>query len=136
MQLRAARRPDPEIYGMAQQVPGQPPAARHPLTEPLEHASLGLAAHAAKARPPHKPRHFPRPCSLLPLNRCIRVEPTMSRLDDRSYFVERARQERALASNSSDSTAALVHARMAEEYERRARAMDRSDPSQQEQLTH
>lgn len=44
-------------------------------------------------------------------------------LNDHAYFLERARQERARASTSTDNGAALAHARMADEYERRARAM-------------
>ncbi len=44
--------------------------------------------------------------------------------DDRSYFQRRARAELAIASTCEDNAAALAHFGLAEEYERRARAMD------------
>jgi streptomycin 6-kinase len=44
----------------------------------------------------------------------------MSNSDNQAYFLKRARQERARASASSDTAAALTHMTMAEEYERRA----------------
>jgi hypothetical protein len=43
--------------------------------------------------------------------------------DDRSYFQRRARAELAIASTCEDNAAALAHFRLADEYERRVRAM-------------
>jgi len=40
--------------------------------------------------------------------------------DDRPYLLQRAQRERALAGSCSDRGVALTHAKMAEEYERRA----------------
>jgi hypothetical protein len=42
--------------------------------------------------------------------------------DDASYLRERARVERERASTCEDSVAALVHLRMADEYDKRAKA--------------
>jgi hypothetical protein len=39
---------------------------------------------------------------------------------DRDYYRERAREERALAKECDEPTAALVHLKLAIEYERRA----------------
>jgi len=39
--------------------------------------------------------------------------------DDRAYYERRARQERDRANQCEDNSAALVHLRLAEEYERR-----------------
>lgn len=47
----------------------------------------------------------------------------MKQFADRSYLLARARQERAVASVTEDNCAALVHFRMADEYERRARLL-------------
>jgi hypothetical protein len=44
----------------------------------------------------------------------------LSAQQDRSYFMRRAKQERSQAPSCSDHSAALVHLRLAEEYERRA----------------
>jgi hypothetical protein len=52
--------------------------------------------------------------------------------EDLSYLEARMNQERALASTCEDNTAALVHLRMAEEYERRlaqARSALRLEPA-------
>ncbi|GEM_PF-3483000 len=43
--------------------------------------------------------------------------------EDRSYFQRRARAELAIASTCEDNAAALAHFRLADEYERRLRAM-------------
>ena len=43
--------------------------------------------------------------------------------DDRSYFQRRARAELAIACTCEDNAAALAHFGMADEYERRVRAM-------------
>jgi hypothetical protein len=48
------------------------------------------------------------------------MEKDMSRPDDQRYFRARARQERAIGSTCEDNTAAIIHLRMAAEYERRA----------------
>jgi hypothetical protein len=42
---------------------------------------------------------------------------------DRAYFLSRAEQEREIASNCGDRTAAIAHLQLAEEYERRARSL-------------
>jgi len=47
----------------------------------------------------------------------------MSSSEDRSYFQRRARAELAIASTCEDNAAALAHFRLADEYERRVRAM-------------
>ncbi len=49
--------------------------------------------------------------------------------DDRSYFQRRARAELAIASICEDNAAALAHLRLADEYERRVRAMAPQMPS-------
>ncbi|SFJ06308.1 hypothetical protein SAMN03159338_0699 [Sphingomonas sp. NFR04] len=49
--------------------------------------------------------------------------------DDRSYFQRRARAELAIASICEDNAAALAHFRLADEYERRVRAMAPQMPS-------
>jgi hypothetical protein len=41
--------------------------------------------------------------------------------DDHLYYTERARQERERAGRCDDNAAALAHARLADEYDRRAR---------------
>ena len=43
-----------------------------------------------------------------------------NRLDDMRYFAQRAHEERARAIICEDNVAAIVHLKMAEEYERRA----------------
>jgi len=43
--------------------------------------------------------------------------------EDRSYFQRRARAELAIASTCEHNAAALAHFRLADEYERRVRAM-------------
>jgi hypothetical protein len=45
--------------------------------------------------------------------------------DDRTYFLKRAREERAAADGSRDSGVARIHFRFAEEYERRAERLAR-----------
>jgi hypothetical protein len=52
----------------------------------------------------------------------------MPRSDDRSYFQRRARAELAIASTCEDNAAALAHFRLADEYERRIRAMGAPGP--------
>ena len=47
----------------------------------------------------------------------------MSESGDHAYFLERARRERAISGDCADPGAALVHRRLAEEYERRAAAL-------------
>ena len=44
----------------------------------------------------------------------------MDDLLERAYLLTSAKRERAMASRCNDSSTALAHARMAEEYERRA----------------
>lgn len=44
----------------------------------------------------------------------------MENLQERTYLLNRAKRERAMASTCDDNSAALAHSRMAEEYERRA----------------
>lgn len=44
--------------------------------------------------------------------------------DDASYLRERARIERERASTCEDNVAALVHLKMADEYDKRAKATD------------
>lgn len=40
--------------------------------------------------------------------------------NDRDYYIQRAREERAWAGKCEDSTAALAHLKLAVQYERRA----------------
>jgi hypothetical protein len=47
-------------------------------------------------------------------------ETTMRDSTDRDYLLSRARREREIATTCEDNSAALVHFRMADEYERRA----------------
>ena len=44
----------------------------------------------------------------------------MNREDDLGYYKRRAEQERSFADAATDPSVALVHLRLAEEYERRA----------------
>jgi len=53
----------------------------------------------------------------------------MTKSGDYDYFTARAEQERALAKACEDQIAALVHHRMADEYERRAQALAARPPS-------
>ncbi|NML07991.1 hypothetical protein [Sphingomonas sp. G-3-2-10] len=43
----------------------------------------------------------------------------MARSEDHDYYRQRASKERALASASIDRSAAIIHLKMAEEYDRR-----------------
>lgn len=47
----------------------------------------------------------------------------MPSADDRSYFQRRASAELAIASTCEDNAVAIIHFRLADEYERRARDM-------------
>lgn len=47
----------------------------------------------------------------------------MTNPEDRGYFRRRAHTELAIASTCEDNAAALAHFRLADEYERRLRAM-------------
>jgi hypothetical protein len=44
----------------------------------------------------------------------------MSERDDRTYYLHRARTERAIANCAEDNSVALAHLKLADEYERRA----------------
>jgi hypothetical protein len=46
--------------------------------------------------------------------------PTRDMVEDRTYFAKRAEQERDRAAVCEDNAAALVHLRLADEYDRRA----------------
>jgi hypothetical protein len=53
----------------------------------------------------------------------------MSDREDRSYFLRRAQDERAVASRSEDRSIKLLHLRLADEYERRAALLSRQSES-------
>jgi hypothetical protein len=44
-------------------------------------------------------------------------------IDNRGYYTRRAREERQIAVQCEDNSAALVHLNMAEEYDKRAAAL-------------
>lgn len=47
---------------------------------------------------------------------------------DRAYFARRAREEREFASICEDNSAAVVHLKMADEYEKRASGLSSAMP--------
>jgi hypothetical protein len=54
----------------------------------------------------------------------------MSNLGERDYLLRRAEREHAMAGRCRDAAAAMAHAEMAREYERRARHLAGSSPLQ------
>ena len=49
-------------------------------------------------------------------------------IEDRAYFIRRAREERAAACTCEDNSAAVAHLKMADEYERRAQELMNGPP--------
>ena len=49
--------------------------------------------------------------------------PAPDRIDDRAYFLKRAREERDRAAGSQDNVAALVHLKLADEYAKRVEGL-------------
>jgi len=49
--------------------------------------------------------------------------PPPDRIDDRAYFLKRAREERDRAAGCQDNVAALVHLRLADEYAKRVEGL-------------
>jgi len=49
-------------------------------------------------------------------------------IDDRAYFIKRAREERDKAAECEDNAAALAHLRLADEYARRAEDLTAKRP--------
>jgi hypothetical protein len=54
------------------------------------------------------------------------LEAEVRERDDATYYKQRADQERRVAARAEDPAAAFVHAKLAEEYQRRASAYDKN----------
>jgi hypothetical protein len=55
------------------------------------------------------------------------MERGMNRADDRSYYAERAKQERTRANVCEDNAVALVHFKLADAYEQRVQQVGQND---------
>ena len=54
--------------------------------------------------------------------------PVTKTVEDRAYFMQRAREERDKAKTSEDNAVAIAHLQMAEAYDKRAEKLDSVQP--------